>query len=283
MKRRSLKIIVLVLALFVVLFFGKNAAANLLLSGTSGTIAGTSLQYTDLTFTRNIASVRIRNNGRAIEFSSRIRIVDVNGRIMMQTANAIKGIIPASGVTHFSDTYPRINYRPQKGVIYQVQWVDMAVKPLEEKGTSASSASRQAPPSPIQYSRASEIQNIINRYLDERPLTHIMQELGPTEVREGSTITWFNEKNGLYIIMDRDSRANTARIAYCYERFTETLQREKRYAQIVAEFERLLASPPTKRQRDRVSWDLWGGGWLFSITQAGGGDYKINYSFSGPR
>ena len=131
MKRHCVLMPALSLAIFMTLFLATCAKANYLQSGTSGTIVGTSLQYTDLTFTDNRASVKIRNNGLTAYIAAEtVLVVDSQGEPLMEFG-PLAGEILGSGVTTFiaRDTYPIINRMPARNTMHQVIWVNMTVTP----------------------------------------------------------------------------------------------------------------------------------------------------------
>jgi hypothetical protein len=122
---------------------------------------------------------------------------------------------------------------------------------------------------------------MINKYIDERPLTQIRSELGNT-ISEGIGVaTWHKEKNDLFIIMFTDSQSGTAKLKELMEVFDGQLPREKRYNQIVSEFDRILNLQHSKVSRG-AHWNF-DDGWIFSITKEldDSGTCALRYVFAG--
>ena len=260
--------------------FPPHAEANFLSSGTSGTITGTSLQYTDLDFSRRIVSVKIVNTGFEVTFWAVVRVVDDQGTVMMQSREPLRGTIPASGSAILSSTNPAIRAIPKSGALYQVQWIDVRVVPVAPP--QATQAPLRAPPNPS-YLRIVEIQNTINKYVDERPLVQIRNELGNPASHESGVATWYIERNGLYIVMNSDSRTGTAQLNELREVSQEQLPRDRRYTQAVSEFDKIL-NVKHRNINNGVRWDL-GDDWFFSITKTQEDKlniYSIRYKFAGP-
>jgi hypothetical protein len=130
MKKYVSRVAILTIVLVVLLSFSGYAADNYSFFGSSGIIAGTSLEYRDLRFSDDRASVKIRNKGLDVYLSAKMHVIDTRRKIMMEFG-PIEGGIPASGTTEFVSRYPYpiINYRPRKGVIYQTVWLDLEVVP----------------------------------------------------------------------------------------------------------------------------------------------------------
>ena len=279
------KYVSLAVAFLMFFIFPPQASGNFLSSGTSGTIADTSLQYTDLDFSRRIVSVKIINTGLAVNFMAVVRVVDSQGKVMMQSREPLRGIIPASGSALLSSTYPAIRAIPRAGSFHQVQWLNISVVPVVPQTPVVPKAS-QAPflttPNP-NYLRTVEIQNIINKYVDERSLAQIKNELGNPTSQNGGVVTWYREKNGLYIVMNSDSRVGTAQLNELREVSQEQLPRDKRYAQVVSEFDKIL-SVKHRNINNGARWDL-GDDWFFSITKTQDDKsniYYLRYKFAGP-
>jgi len=121
MKRLS----VVVMAVLVLTLFYVNSASAAALSGS---IAGTSLSYSDLTFSSNAVSARIRNNGPAVYFSSRLQVT-VGGEVIMLSTGRLEGAIPASGTAVLSDTFPSVRRQLRFGEIGKVEWLGMRITP----------------------------------------------------------------------------------------------------------------------------------------------------------
>ena len=130
--------------------------------------------------------------------------------------------------------------------------------------------------SQVQYLSAAEIQNFINKYVDERPLAQVTQELGKPSTEPTALIGdrglagWYILKNRLSIVMEYNSRANTVKLQSIADFYDDDNLRERRYNQIAADFERIITMPPTRRTGQEIIWDV-GDGWVFSVEKTGAG------------
>jgi hypothetical protein len=274
--KRYILLIVAFLVLLAPFAFSQQASASHY--PTSGAIAGTNLQYADLSISNGVISVKIINNGEAVNFESGLRIVDSQSILVIQSRQNLKGTIPATGSELLSSFATVLRRRATLKSPYHVQWLGLKVTPAAP-GSQAISII----PNPT-YLRTLEIQNMINKYVDERSLAQIRHELGNPTSQEGGVTTWYRERNALYILMNTDSRAGTAKLDQLREVSQEQLPRDKRYAQVVSEFDKAL-NQKHKTINNGARWDF-DDGWYFSITKTKEDRpsviYSLRYRFAGP-
>jgi len=136
----------------------------------------------------------------------------------------------------------------------------------------------------FQYLSAAEIQNIINKYVKERPLAQIKRELGEPTKQTEELAFWFKENNGAMISMLYNSRTKMAKLVIITEFFKDSNQRDERYNRIIADFEKIHAAPPNDRIEKGATWYLKNG-WGFDIVKtsddlSGETIFKIVYRYS---
>jgi ankyrin repeat protein len=156
---------------------------------------------------------------------------------------------------------------------------------LREK--TPSSTAKEAPQERAQYLSAQEIQGIINKYVNERPVTEVIDELGEPATRTEDFVKWFKEKNGLMIVMRFGLSANTLELLYLSDVYANRNLREKRYEHMTAEFKKIHTIAPARITEHGVIWDM-DNGCKFSIMRQNVHDeptdyFSVMYVFIGPQ